>query len=359
MGVHAKVTVEGSYRKVAPYYQVYRTHCKERWRGRLLVDVFTSEFRDQSIEHYKALITSGGVLVNGVPSISTTKIQNGDVIEHKVHRHEPAVSAEPIAVIHEDDDIVVIDKPSGIPVHPTGRYKYNTVTEILKREMGLVVYPCNRLDKPTSGVMILAKNKTTAKLLSQSLQTHEFQKEYLAKVRGRFPSGTTTVVNYMKSIDRKVSLNGVCSKSDKEAKWSKTVFQLVSYDRRTDTSIVLCFPLTGRTHQIRVHLRTLNHPIANDPIYSNEQVWGGTLAGTGTDYDAVARKLRQLDPSSLNLGDLQRDQTPFEDPSSASNCSLCETDISPPQQDQIWLHALQYTAHDGLRSYRTAMPSWS
>lgn len=124
-----------------------------------MVDVFISEFRDRESEYYKRTIENGDVHINDETADLSTVIRNGDLITHQVHRHEPPVTSRPIKVIFEDDNIMVIDKPSGIPVHPTGRYRFNTITKMLQNNLGFVVNPCNRLDRLTSGLMFLAKTR--------------------------------------------------------------------------------------------------------------------------------------------------------------------------------------------------------
>jgi tRNA pseudouridine synthase 9 len=120
-------------RRVAPYHFTYNTFCKQRWRGREILDVFASEFRDRPREYYRSAIESGEIVINGKPCEDVhTVIKNGDVISHTLHRHEPPVTAQPIGVVSETDSMIVIDKPAGVPVHPAGRYNYNSVIEIMR-----------------------------------------------------------------------------------------------------------------------------------------------------------------------------------------------------------------------------------
>lgn len=136
----ARYVIDGHLRRLPPYYFTYLTYCKLRWRDRNLLDVFVKEFRDRDKDYYKQAIATGQVLINGKPANLDTIIRNGDSIGHRTHKHEPAVSSREIKIVHEDDELVVIDKPSGIPVHPTGRFRYNTVVMILKHEKNLHVH---------------------------------------------------------------------------------------------------------------------------------------------------------------------------------------------------------------------------
>ena len=167
-----------------------------------------------------------------------------------IHRHEPPVSSRPIKIIHHNAEtgLLVIDKPAGIPVHPTGRYHQNSVATILRLEHGFAhVFPCNRLDRLTSGVMILGLNKTiTQQMHAQFLQRTVF-KEYYCRVTGNFPDGEVTVDKPILVVSPKHTLNRLRD----NGKPSSTVFRKLFYDEKMNQSVVLAKPLTGRTHQIR------------------------------------------------------------------------------------------------------------
>ena len=124
--------------------------------------------------------------MNGQVAGPDTVIKNGQVISHTLHRHEPPVTGHDIGIIHEDDDMLVIDKPAGVPVHSAGRYHYNSVVEILRtlRSPHFVPRPCNRLDRLTSGVMFIGKHPKGAEAMAKKLQQRSVQKEYVARVKG-------------------------------------------------------------------------------------------------------------------------------------------------------------------------------
>jgi len=183
--------------------------------------------------------------VNGKVVDENYEIQNGDCVSHTIHRHEPPVSSRPVKIIHHDTEtgLLVIDKPAGIPVHPSGRYHQNSVVTVLKLELGFKdASPCNRLDRLTSGVMFFGLNKTIAKLFERSVW-----KEYYCRVAGRFPDGEIKVDKPILTISPKHGLNRLRD----DGKPSCTVFERVFYDEERDQSVVLAKPLTGRTHQIR------------------------------------------------------------------------------------------------------------
>jgi len=125
---------ENGLRKVKPYPYEYLSYAKGRWIGKRIIEVFEKEFCDASVEYYEKAIQEGRVTINQTKVTRDTVIVNGDLIGHLLYRHEPPVSADPIEIIAETDDLLVVNKPGSIPVHPSGRYRHNTVTTILRKE---------------------------------------------------------------------------------------------------------------------------------------------------------------------------------------------------------------------------------
>jgi tRNA pseudouridine synthase 8/2,5-diamino-6-(5-phospho-D-ribitylamino)-pyrimidin-4(3H)-one deaminase len=329
-----------------------------RWRDRTLIDIFSNEFRDREEAYYRKSIMNGKVLLNDKVADIDTIVRNGDLITHKIHRHEPAVSSKPIQIVKETDELLVIDKPAGMPVHPTGRYRFNSVTKILKIENGLHVHPCNRLDRLTSGLMFLAKSPQGADNFVEQLKNHQIFKEYIARVKGDFPNGETIIEEPVNTIEPRLGLNYI--DRTESGKTAKTVFQKISYDG--ETSIVKCKPLTGRTHQIRVHLQYLGYPIANDPIYSNAKVWGEDLGKAGSaNLEDVMIKLNEIGKS--------KSASSWFYPESSSGelllnkqCDVCDTELYSdpgPNDLELWLHAYKYSSVEDEWSYQTEFPDWA
>ncbi|GBE78482.1 hypothetical protein SCP_0113710 [Sparassis crispa] len=310
----AETKQEPRLKKIPPYWYAYTTMAKARWLGREVLEVVSTEFRDRSMEYYRYALESGVVTVNGKVSKPDTIICNGDRLESVVHKHEPPVSTKPVRIILQDNEkeIIVIDKPGSIPIHACGRYHRNSLIEILKSDFGFEkVYPVNRLDRLTSGLMIIPISASRANLLAQEFAAGTVRKEYVARCRGRFPVDEITCEQPLLTVDRQIGLTIV----HPEGKPAKTVFKLIRYDFNTDTSVVRCKPFTGRSHQIRVHLQYLGHPIANDIIYSDTKIWGENVGKGGLDLTPSEDRAAPQAPSHFTFeGSLSPESLSGEEP---------------------------------------------
>lgn len=263
------------YRFVYPYYHNFVTHCKGRWIGKTLPKVFSEEFKQYTEESIKEAMNIGAIKINSKVTRWDTPLQNRDFIENKIHRHEMPVCDEPIEFIQLEPSYFVVNKPASIPVHPCGQYRMGSLTHILENEYGMRasdLYPVHRLDRLTSGVLIIARTKAMATALAARIADHGIVKKcYLARIRGKFPKDSP-----VKRFD------GDLIQPDKRerGKWAvvpngmgkpcRTLFTFIKYNEDTNESIIMCSPVTGRTHQIRVHLLTMGFPISNDPNYGPE-----------------------------------------------------------------------------------------
>lgn len=395
-------TIDEDLLRVTPYFYTYNTWCKERWRGRTLFQVFQDEFRDRPAAYYRQAMENGSVCVNQKPVGPDYVIRNGDRISHTLHRHEPPVSAERIGIVHEDDDMLVISKPSGVPVHPAGRYHYNSVIEILKFERGpgFMPHPCNRLDRLTSGIMFLGKTPQAAEALGVQIKGRTVRKEYIARVIGEFPEDEVVCDQPILGISPKLGLNRVRA----NGKSARTVFKRLAYYpshlessgpeaqhevldqvdvdestngrpwlKKSGYSIVRCLPVTGRTHQIRVHLQYLGHPIQNDPIYANQRVWGFRLGeedadGTQTTDEDVISRLSRMGKEEVAQAVAYYDEMVDDyekrraEKMTGEVCKLCDSPLySDPGAHELslWLHSLRYEDAGGTWSYKTELPRWA
>ncbi|NWI18337.1 RUSD2 protein, partial [Crypturellus soui] len=279
---------------------------------------------------FRAAARAGRLRLNEEPVRDLdTVLKNNDLLRNTVHRHEPPVTAEPIQILVENDEVVVVDKPSSLPVHPCGRFRHNTVIFILGKEHNLKeLHTIHRLDRMTSGVLMFAKTAEVSKRMDEQVRQRQLEKEYVCRVVGEFPENEVVCEEPILVVSYKV---GVC-RVDPKGKSCKTVFQRLSYNGQT--SVVRCLPYTGRTHQIRVHLQYLGYPIVNDPIY-NMKAWGPER-GKGGKIDKTNDELLEAlveehrSKQSLDvLGISEEDWDPSTDSSECGNSSDCRESVDP------------------------------
>ncbi|XP_037071799.1 RNA pseudouridylate synthase domain-containing protein 2-like [Pollicipes pollicipes] len=267
---------ENGLRKVYPYYFTFTTFTKGRWVGEKILDVFAREFRAHPAEEYERCIRAGTLTVNYQKVDVDHRLRHNDLLANVVHRHEVPITADPVPLVHIDEDIVVVDKPSSIPVHPCGRYRHNTVVFILAKEHGLKnLRTIHRLDRLTSGLLMFGRTPAKARDMEQQIRTRQVTKEYVCRVEGEFPSEPLSCKEPIEVVSYKI---GVCKVSPK-GKECLTEFSRLNFNGRS--SVVVCRPHTGRMHQIRVHLQYLGYPIINDPLY-NHTVFGPQKGKGGT-----------------------------------------------------------------------------
>lgn len=253
------------------YTYEFKAYTKERWIGRKLIDVLSSEFKRRIPLYFEKAVIAGAVRVNGVAVSEGYILKHGDLITHTTHRHEPPIPSDEISVVFDSEDIIVVDKPSGIPCHPNSSYNKNSLTEIVKKSHHLkFISALNRLDRQTSGIVILAKNSRAAAEYHKKIEEKEGFKIYLCRVRGIFPSNMV-IANIPLSISRSTCTTTIFERDGAlQGKKSITIFKKISEDR--DSTILACGLITGRTHQIRVHLQAIGFPIVDDMIYRRAYV---------------------------------------------------------------------------------------
>lgn len=242
------------------------------------VDVFLRSLEpDFSRTHIKDFILSGKVFVNDVPARPNYKLKPGDRVRWQVLiAKESSLTPEDMQldILYEDKDIIVLDKPSGMVVHPgAGNQSHTLVNALLFHTKELSTLSperpgiVHRLDKDTSGVMVVAKNNAAHIELAKQFKKHSIERRYIALVEGKveFDEGIIDVPIKRHTIDRKkmsVSFGD-------EAKAAHTNYRVLK--RCIQYTAVELFPQTGRTHQLRVHLNYLGHPVLGDPTYGNKK----------------------------------------------------------------------------------------
>lgn len=244
------------------------------------IDKYLSEqLADLSRSYLQKLLKDGGVEVNGKTVKSNYKLADKDQICLEVPEAvEPEIAAEPmdLDILYEDKDIILINKPKGMVVHPAaGNYDGTLVNALLYHcgdslsGINGVIRPgiVHRIDKDTSGLLIVAKNDTAHRHLAEQIKAHSFTREYRAVVYGKIrEDGTVDAPIARHPQDRK----RMAVQNTPNARNAVTHY-FVTKNFMGFTQLRLRLE-TGRTHQIRVHMAYIGHPVAGDPVYGPKKV---------------------------------------------------------------------------------------
>ena len=237
------------------------------------IDKFLSEkFEGKSRSYIQGLIEEESILVNNKKVKSNYKLKENDEI--KVFMKEPKeleVEAEniPIDIIYEDSDVIVVNKAKGMVVHPApGNYNGTLVNALLYHCTDLssingVIRPgiVHRIDKDTTGILVIAKNDEAHNKLSDQLKEHSMKREYYALVEGRIKANSGTIDKPL-ARSKKDRLKIAIVEGGKRA---VTHYEVI--EKFKNTTLVKCVLETGRTHQIRVHMSSIGYPLVGDPVY--------------------------------------------------------------------------------------------
>lgn len=241
--------------------------------GQRIDKILVKALTDFSRTQIQMLIQDGHVLVNGKAIKASYKVEvNDEVMVHIPEPESTDILAEdiPLDIVYEDQDVIVVNKPTGMIVHPSaGIYKGTLVNALLYHCHDLsgingVMRPgiVHRIDKETSGLLMVAKNDMAHASLSEQLQEHTVIRRYLALVHGLI-SHEFGRIEAPIGRDPKDRQKMTCP--DKNAKDAITNFKVL--ERFKDMTLVECRLETGRTHQIRVHMQYIGHPVYGDPQY--------------------------------------------------------------------------------------------
>lgn len=349
-------------RHVRPYYFEFIAHVKNRWVGKSIVDLFAEEFKGRPYEYYVSAVKCGRIQVDGKMVPVSYVVKSSQKISHFLHRHEPPVLALDVRVLKKEPDVVTVWKPASVPVHPCGQYRKNTVVGILQAEHDLApVFPVHRLDRLVSGLLILARNASKADIFRQQIEAGKVQKQYVARVIGVFPEHEKVVdvnINHNAREGRSTAEVGdSCHDMPVKGKTACTKFTRICTDGIH--SIVQCVPVTGRTHQIRVHLQYAGYPIANDTLYLSKEPVDHSTEGTTADR-AAAGSDRSLSPSFDQDCSCQNEESSGEDFSIDPMCTNCPN-LGPKgydgDEEGLWLHCVRYSGPGW--TYECPYPDWA
>jgi 23S rRNA-/tRNA-specific pseudouridylate synthase len=332
-----------------PCTRVLQTAVKAKWCGETVLTVVQKQFVELARpEVIRQVLEHGLLRVNSeivsIASASDLQLKMSDTISRVVHWHEPPVLVPhtigvekvslPLSVLDEfgvstdDDDafVYVCNKPSSVPVHPAGPYLANSLTVMIEAQEKLAsrsLNPIHRTDRVTSGLTVCCTNPKIARIFHRCLTEGGVQKMYLAKVHGQFPSSQKELgvpsrdnleecqwsgdyVEVVAPVETLDPANGIRVVSAK-GKPSKSLFRSLKYNPADDTSLIVCIPVTGRNHQLRVHLQWIGFPIVNDIQYegkielslSNQSDVGLNQMVASVEYGGTEKKLSSLSESDV------------------------------------------------------------
>jgi 23S rRNA-/tRNA-specific pseudouridylate synthase len=441
-------------RFIEPFTFKYQLYAKGRWVGKKLMDVLLNEFRRYDRNYFQTALKNKNLQINEAAVEEDYIIQRADFITHDTTRKENPIIDVKLDIVYDDEDFLAVDKPSSWPTHVSGGYFFNTMHRILTDEYGYKdLKILHRLDKHTSGVVIMAKNKIAAEKFCKKISKDHMEKNYYCRVRGDFPHESINVVRSIiyvnkskgiftdvdndedkddsnnnkatdgvnkkekiyyatdcdeegkntkkyknkagkkdkkKSKQQKYDKSGVlinkCDEDDENddensPKYAETYFQKVFYDKKSNTSLVLAKPKTGRTHQIRIHLRYLGYPIANDPCYGGiiyndmkelqEYNTKGCLNSdlikfqqfvpdkNESDTEKEDENEENINADENKNNETKSDNKPSENPSNTVTNLIESNTISVSEMYcyKIWLHSWKYKFDK--YEFTTKIPEWA
>ena len=237
------------------------------------IDKYLNENTEYTRSKIQKMIENGNILVNDIKVKDSYKVKENDYITIEALEETTDILPEniPLDIYYEDDDLIVVNKPSGMVVHPApGNYTGTLVNALIYHTNNLSKVNTNirpgivhRIDKDTSGIIIVAKNDKAHLNISEQIKEHKTTKTYLALVRGRVKENEATIdmpIGRSKKDRKKMAV-------DKYGKKAVTHFKVLK--RYSDCTLLEVVIETGRTHQIRVHLSEIGYPIIGDYTYSN------------------------------------------------------------------------------------------
>ena len=242
------------------------------------IDLYLSKKTDYSRSTISKMIKNKTILVNGKEIKNSYQLKIGDIIEVGEYKEENMnIEPEniPIEIVYEDDDVIVVDKPNGMVVHPAvGNAKGTLVNALLYHSKKLsdingefrpgIVH---RIDAYTTGLLMVAKNNKSHEILSEELSKKETTRKYIALVWGVINEDTATIdapIGRDAQDRKKMAVTSINSKD--------AVTHLRVLKRYKSATLIELKLETGRTHQIRVHMNYIGHPVVNDPVYGRRKI---------------------------------------------------------------------------------------
>ena len=244
------------------------------------LDIYLSEnIEDVTRSYIKTLIDDSKILVNNKKEKSGYKLKLNDIIDVTLEekKSENIVAQDiPLEILYEDDDIIIVNKPKGMVVHPAnGNYTGTMVNSLMYSHQGKlssingVIRPgiVHRIDKDTSGILVVAKNDNAHKKLAAQFKVHSIKRKYVALVKGIIKEDSLTIDM---PIGRSIKDRKKMTVTNKNSRSAVTHIAILKRFYSSNVTLVEAELETGRTHQIRVHMAYIHHPLVGDEIYGKK-----------------------------------------------------------------------------------------
>ena len=250
----------------------------ENWMDERIDKFLSAQLPEQSRSYLQKIIKEGSVLVNGSPVKASYRMDDQDEVTIDLPElKEPEIEAEniPLDILYEDDDLLMVNKPKGMVVHPSAGHTTGTL-------VNAVMYHCkedlsgingvmrpgivHRIDKDTTGVLVICKNDKAHNFVAEQLKEHSITRKYRAIVNGVIKEDEGTVnapIGRHPTERKKMAIN------EKNGKHAVTHYRVL--ERFSNHTYIECQLETGRTHQIRVHMASLHHPLLGDTVYGSQK----------------------------------------------------------------------------------------
>ena len=249
---------------------------ENKFVGLTIKEVLINElgFSKRAITSLKA--KPDGILINGEHATVRAKIKENDILtinsDDEVNNEEKLIPSLVLPdIIYEDNDIVAVNKPPFMPTHQSQGHFYDTLANSLAyyyklQDRPFIFRSVNRLDRNTSGVVLVAKNRLASSKLSNQMKNDGISKSYIAILQGELEHDEGIITTHIRRKQESIILREVCDKTD-DSKIAITSYKVLA--KKNGLSLVLATPITGRTHQLRVHFAHLGAQILGDDLYGN------------------------------------------------------------------------------------------
>lgn len=244
----------------------YTDRVKPEESGGPIVDFYALRYPHSSKEEWTVRIREGTVLRNGGRVSPDTEVEDGDVLTyHRLPWQEPTAPRS-FAVLFQDEHLLAVAKPSGLPVLPGGEHLENTLLHVVRQRYGSTADPLHRLGRGTSGIVLFARSQLARRALSEDIHDRRVTKIYRALASGIDMPDAFTVDTPIGRVPYPVI--GALHAASVNGKPSRSICRVLHRDVDQDRTIVEVDIVTGRPHQIRIHLAAAGHPLVGDPLYA-------------------------------------------------------------------------------------------